>query len=397
MSSFQNKHILIIVENLPVPFDRRVWQEANTLKDNGAKVSIICPKMKDYTAAYEVINGIEIYRHSLPFEARGAIGYLLEYSTALFWEFFLSWKIFFKKRFHVIHGCNPPDLIFLVALCFKIFGVKYVFDHHDINPELYIAKFKSKGFLYEMIILFERLTFAAADFSIATNESYKEIAIKRGKMAEAKIQIIRSGPKLDRLKLLPPDIKFFKGRKYLVGYVGVIGGQEGIDLLLESVKHIVSIRKNIQFAIVGGGSDLEHMIQLSVKSGLNDFVDFYGRVPDDLMIAVLNSADVCVNPDSPTEMNNLSTMNKIMEYMALRKPVVQYDLKEGRFSAQEASLYARCGDTIDFANKIIQLIDDPELRTRMGDFAYNRVLNELSWDYEKEKLIKFYDRILLKN
>ena len=397
MSSFQNKHILIIVENLPVPFDRRVWQEANTLKDNGAKVSIICPKMKDYTAAYEVINGIEIYRHSLPIEARGAIGYLLEYSVALFWEFFLSWKIFFKKRFNVIHGCNPPDLVFLVALCFKIFGVQYVFDHHDINPELYIAKFKSKGFLYEMIILFERLTFAAADFSIATNESYKEIAIKRGKMAEAKIQIIRSGPKLDRLKLLPPDIKFFKGRKYLVGYVGVIGGQEGIDLLIESVKHIVSIRKDIQFAIVGGGSDLEHMIQLSVKSGLNDFVDFYGRVPDDLMIAVLNSADVCVNPDSPTEMNNLSTMNKIMEYMALRKPVVQYDLKEGRFSAQGASLYARCGDTIDFANKIIQLIDDPESRTRMGDFAYNRVLNELSWDYEKEKLIKFYDRILLNN
>jgi glycosyltransferase involved in cell wall biosynthesis len=397
MSSFQNKHILIIVENLPVPFDRRVWQEANTLKDNGAKVSIICPKMKDYTATYEVINGIEIYRHSLPIEARGAIGYLLEYSIALFWEFFLSWKIFFKKRFDVIHGCNPPDLVFLVALCFKIFGVKYVFDHHDINPELYIAKFKSKGFLYEMIILFERLTFAAADFSIATNESYKEIAIKRGKMAEDKIQIIRSGPKLDRLKLLPPDIKFFKGRKYLVGYVGVIGGQEGIDLLIESVKHIVSIRKDIQFAIVGGGSDLEHMMQLSVKSGLNDFVDFYGRVPDDLMIAVLNSADVCVNPDSPTEMNNLSTMNKIMEYMALRKPVVQYDLKEGRFSAQGASLYARCGDTIDFANKIVQLIDDPELRTRMGDFAYNRVLNELSWDYEKEKLIKFYDRILLNN
>ena len=397
MSSFQNKHILIIVENLPVPFDRRVWQEANTLKDNGAKVSIICPKMKDYTASYEVLNGIEIYRHSLPIEARGAIGYLLEYSVALFWEFFLSWKIFFKKRFNVIHGCNPPDLVFLVALCFKIFGVQYVFDHHDINPELYIAKFKSKGFLYEMIILFERLTFAAADFSIATNESYKEIAIKRGKMAEAKIQIIRSGPKLDRLKLLPPDIKFFKGRKYLVGYVGVIGGQEGIDLLIESVKHIVSIRKDIQFAIVGGGSDLEHMMQLSVKSGLNDFVDFYGRVPDDLMIAVLNSADVCVNPDSPTEMNNLSTMNKIMEYMALRKPVVQYDLKEGRFSAQGASLYARCGDTIDFANKIIQLIDDPESRTRMGDFAYNRVLNELSWDYEKEKLIKFYDRILLNN
>jgi len=396
MSSFQEKHILIIVENLPVPFDRRVWQEANTLKDNGARVSIICPKMKDYTASYEVINGIEIYRHYLPFEARGTVGYLLEYSVALFWQFFLSWRIYFKRRFQVIHGCNPPDLIFLVAICFKFFGVKYVFDHHDINPELYIAKFNKKGFFYKMMVLFERLTFATADFSIATNESYKAIAISRGKMAEDKIQVIRSGPKLDRLKLLPPDNQFFKGKKYLVGYVGVIGEQEGIDLLLESVKFIVSVRKDVQFAIVGGGSDLEKTKQLSSNYGLNDYVDFYGRVPDDLLIAILNSADICVNPDKPTEMNNLSTMNKIMEYMALKKPVVQYDLKEGRFSAQEASLYARCGDTIDFANKVIQLVDDPELRTKMGTYAYNRVLNELSWDYEKEKLIKFYSRILFK-
>jgi glycosyltransferase involved in cell wall biosynthesis len=394
MSSFQNKHILIIVENLPVPFDRRVWQEANTLKDNGAKVSIICPKMKDYTAKYEVIDGIEIYRHSLPVEARGALGYLLEYSVALFWEFLLSWKIFFKKRFHVIHGCNPPDLIFLVALCFKIFGVKYVFDHHDINPELYIAKFNKKGFFYRMMVLFERLTFATSDFSIATNESYKEIAIRRGKMPEEKIQVIRSGPKLDRLKLLPPDDKFRSGRKYLVGYVGVIGEQEGIDLLLDSVKIIINKRNDIQFAIVGGGSDLEKMKELSEKSGLVKFVDFYGRVPDNILVAILNTADVCVNPDKPTEMNNLSTMNKIMEYMALKKPVVQYDLKEGRFSAQEASLYAKCGDTNDFADKIIQLIDDPELRTKISAYAYNRVLNELSWDFEKVKLLKFYDRIL---
>jgi glycosyltransferase involved in cell wall biosynthesis len=397
MPLFQNKHILIIVENLPVPFDRRVWQEANTLKDSGAKVSIICPKMKGYMSSYEVLNGIEIYRHPLPLEARGALGYLLEYSVALFWEFILSWKIYFKKRFHVIHGCNPPDLIFLVALWFKIFGVKYVFDHHDINPELYIAKFDNTGFFYRMMVLFERLTFATADFSIATNESYKEIAMRRGRMAEAKIQVIRSGPKLDRLKLLPPDKKYFSGRKYLVGYVGVIGEQEGIDLLLDSIKHIVSVREDIQFAIVGGGSDLEKMKVLAEKSDLGKFVDFYGRVPDDLLIAILNSADICVNPDKPTEMNNLSTMNKIMEYMALKKPVVQYDLKEGRFSAQEASLYAKCGDTKDFADKITELIDDFDLRTKMGTYAYNRVLNELSWDYEKEKLIIFYSRILSEN
>lgn len=394
MDPFKNKHILMIVENLPVPFDRRVWQEATTLKEHGAKVSIICPKMKGYTSSYEVIDDIEIYRHSLPLEARGAPGYLLEYTTALFHEFFLSWRIFFKKRFHVIHGCNPPDLIFLVALCFKIFGVKYVFDHHDINPELYFAKFSRKGFFYKMMVFFERLTFLTANYSIATNESYKSIAIRRGKMKENRIQVIRSGPKLDRLKLLPPDPQFLKGRKYLVGYVGVIGEQEGIDLLLESIKYIVARRDDIQFAIVGGGSDLEKLKLLSEKQGLNDFVDFYGRVPDDLLIAILNSADVCVNPDKPTEMNNLSTMNKIMEYMALRKPIVQYDLKEGRFSAQQASLYAKNGSTSDFADKIEQLIDDRELRISMGNMGYNRVLNELSWDYEKVKLTGFYDQIL---
>ena len=396
MRSFQNKHILIIVENLPVPFDRRVWQEASTLKEYGADVSIICPQMKGYMSSFEVIDGIEIYRHPLPIEGRGAFGYFLEYSAALFWEFVLSWKIYFKKRFHVIHGCNPPDLIFLIALWFKIFGVKFVFDHHDINPELYFAKFSKKGLLYKVMILVERLTFLTADFSIATNESYKEIAKRRGKMNENKIQVIRSGPKLDRLKLLPPDKQFFKGRKYLVGYVGVIGEQEGIDLLLESVKYIVSQRSDIQFAIVGGGSDLEKIKQLTAVQGLNEYVDFYGRVPDDLMIAVLNSSDICVNPDKPTDMNNLSTMNKIMEYMALKKPVVQYDLKEGRFSAQGASLYALNGDTRDFAKKIIQLIDDQELRINMGNLGYDRVLNELSWEYEKDKLIRFYTRILFK-
>jgi len=181
MEQFKDKHILIIVENLPVPFDRRVWQEANTLKDAGAKVSIICPIMKGYAARYEVINDIEIYRHPLPLEARGALGYLLEYSAAIYWEFVLSWRIFLIKRFHVIHGCNPPDLIFLTALWFKPFGVKYIFDHHDINPELYIAKYNKKGFFYNLMLLFEFLTFKSAKYSIATNESYKEIAIKRGK------------------------------------------------------------------------------------------------------------------------------------------------------------------------------------------------------------------------
>lgn len=392
MDKLKGKHILIVVENLPVPFDRRVWQEANTLSENGAKVSIICPIMKGYTAKYEVINNIEIYRHPLPFEASGALGYLVEYSTALFWESWLSLKIYAKKRFHVIHGCNPPDLIFIVAFFFKALGVRYVFDHHDINPELYIAKYNKKGFFYNLMVFFEKLTFKTADYSIATNESYKEIAIRRGGMDPKKVQVIRSGPKLDRLQLLPPEEKYKKGREFLLGYVGVIGEQEGIDLLLQSFKIIISKRDDVHLAIVGGGTHVEELKKLCTQLNLNEFVDFYGRVSDEVLVGVLNTADICVNPDKPTEMNDLSTMNKIMEYMALKKPIVQFDLKEGRFSASEASLYAK--DIDDFADKIESLLDDAELRETMGEFGYQRVVNELSWDHESEKLVEFYQRVL---
>jgi glycosyltransferase involved in cell wall biosynthesis len=393
METLQGKHILIVVENLPLPFDRRVWQEANTLKENGADVSIICPKMKGYTKKYEVINDIHIYRHPLPLEANGAIGYLAEYCTALFWELLLSIKIYFKKPFHAIQGCNPPDLIFIVAFLFKMVGVKYVFDHHDINPELFIAKYNKKGLFYKMLLWAERLTFATADYSISTNESYREIAISRGKMSPDKVQVVRSGPKLNRLKLTSGNDKYKKGRQFLVGYVGVIGEQEGLDLLLESVKHIVAKRQDVQFGIVGGGTDLEKIKQLTQTMELTDYVDFYGRVDDETMIDVLNTADVCVNPDRPTEMNNLSTMNKIMEYMALKKPIVQYDLKEGKISAQEASLYAKNTSPEDFADKIIWLLDNDKLRNTMGNYGYDRVVNELSWDYESKKLIKFYKRV----
>lgn len=389
----KGKHVLIIVENLPVPFDRRVWQEAITLKEHGADVSIICPKMKGYTEGFEQINGIDIYRHPIK-EGKGVFGYLVEYSTALFWEFILSFKIYLKKRFHVIQGCNPPDLIFLVALFYKIFGVKYVFDHHDINPELYIAKYSKKGFLYKFLTLMERLTFTTADYSIATNDSYKEIAISRGKMPEHRVQVVRSGPKLDRLTINKGDNKYKKGRDFLIGYVGVIGEQEGLDLLLESVKHVVAKRKDVQFAIVGGGTELQAIKELTHKMGLQDYIDYYGRVDDETLVNILNTADVCVNPDKPTEMNNLSTMNKIMEYMALKKPIVQYNLKEGRVSAQKASLYAENTSPENFAKKILWLFDNPDVRKEMGEFGYNRVINELSWDFESKKLVNFYNKIL---
>ena len=393
MSGFAGKHILIIIENLPAPFDRRVWQEATTLSEQGAKVSIICPKMKGYDSKYEVIENIEIYRHPLK-EGKGALGYLIEYSQAIFWEFFLSWKIYFKKKFHVIHGCNPPDLIFISALFFKLFGVKYVFDHHDINPELYISKFEKKGFFYQLMLLFEKLTFKTANFSIATNESYKTIAIERGRMPIDKVQVVRSGPKLDRLKIIPPKPAYKRGKKFLIGYIGVIGEQEGLDLLLESAKYIVSKRNDVHFGVVGGGTHLEQIKKLCKSMELTQYFDFFGRVNDQTMLDVLNTADVCVNPDKPTAMNDLSTMNKIMEYMALKKPIVQYSLKEGRFSAQKASLYAKNTDPIDFAEKILTLLDNEALRNEMGLYGYNRVIKELSWEFESKKLVEFYRKVL---
>jgi len=393
MKEFAGKHVLIIIENLPAPFDRRVWQEATTLRDNGAEVTIICPKMKGYTKSFECIDNINIYRHYLPLEGSGPLGYLLEYTVALFFQFILSWRIFFKQRFQVIHACNPPDLIFITALPFKLFGVKFIFDHHDINPELFIAKYDKKGFFYHLMVLFEWLTFKVADFSIATNESYKSIAIERGGMPSDCISVVRSGPDLNRLRLTDGDVRYKKDRDFLVGFVGVIGEQEGLDLLLEVVSEIISIheRYDIQFAIIGGGTDLERIKKLSSTMNLNSFVDFYGRVSDEKLVDILNTADVCVNPDKPTEMNDLSTMNKIMEYMSLKKPIVQFDLKEGKFSAQGASLYAK--NVQEFTNKLLQLIDDPELREKMGSLGYQRVVNQLSWGKEKYKLINFYRQV----
>jgi len=385
--------VLIIVENLPSPFDRRVWQEATTLQQAGYGVSIICPTGKGYDARYECLDGIHIYRHPLPTEAEGALGYLVEYSAALFWEFCLAWRVWRRHGFDVIHACNPPDLIFLVGGFFKIvLGKRFVFDHHDINPELYEAKFGRRDFFYRLMLAVERWTFRTADMSIATNESYKKIAIERGGMQPDRVHVVRSGPMLERLRIVPPVPSLRNGRRYLVGYVGVMGKQEGIDLLLQAVAHIVHElkRTDIQFGLVGGGTELEALKRYAAELRVGEFVTFTGRVPDAGLLDMLNTADLCVNPDVPNEMNDKSTMNKIMEYMALGKPIVQFDLTEGRFSAQRASVYARNGDIADFARHVVELIDDPVRRESMGAFGRMRVETELEWKYEAPKLLAAY-------
>jgi glycosyltransferase involved in cell wall biosynthesis len=386
------RRVLILVENLPVPFDRRVWQEATALTAAGYQVSVVCPTGKGYEKRREDLAGIYISRYPQPPEGAGALGYVVEYALSVFWMTLLSWRVFLTRGIDVIHACNPPDLLFLVALPFKLFGCRFVFDHHDINPELFEAKFGKRGWLHGLICWFERVSFLAADISIATNESYRQIALGRGRMRPERVFVVRSGPDLQRLHLQPPQERLKGGRRFLVGYVGVMGRQEGIELLLRAVHHIVTDlgRGDIQFVLVGGGTSLEELRILATDLGVSPWVAFTGRVPDSELLAVLNTAEVCVNPDVANEMNDKSTMNKIMEYMALGKPIVQFDLTEGRVSAGEASLYARRNDPVDLGDKLVQLLDDPERRRIMGDHGRRRVLEVLEWRHEAPKLIAAY-------
>jgi glycosyltransferase involved in cell wall biosynthesis len=316
----------------------------------------------------------------MPLEASGAAGYLVEYASALFWELWLSLRIFATRGFDVIQACNPPDLIFLVAAPYKLLGRRFVFDHHDLCPELYVAKTGRRGLFWQLLRLSERLTFALADLVISTNESYRRLAMQRGHKRPDQVFVVRNGPNLKRVRPGPAQEVLKGGRRHLVGYVGLIGEQEGIQYLLQAARHIVHVRgrTDIGFTIVGEGPALAQLRELSRELGVDQFVRFAGHVTDAELFAILNTADVCVNPDEYNELNDKSTMNKIMEYMALGKSIVQFDVTEGRHSAQEASLYARRNDSVDFGEKILELLADPESRLRMGAIGQARVQHELA-------------------
>ncbi len=396
------RKVLIIVENLPVPFDTRVWQEATTLAAHGYTVSVICPTGKGYTSLRETLQGVHIFRHPLPTEGNGAWGYLREYAAALHHEIRLAQQVYKEIGFDVIHGCNPPDDIFLVALFFRRHGVRYVFDHHDICPELFDAKFGTreqrgwaKNLLYKTQTWLERQTYKHCTFAFVTNESYRQIALTRGGKAPERVIILRSGPKLERLTIEPPVESIKRGKKYMVGYVGVIGQQEGIEYILSAAHYCKTTlhRDDIFWGIVGGGPHLEALRAQCTQMGLDDCVEFSGRVPDATLLAYLNTADVCVNSDTYNEMNDKSTMNKILEYMALAKPIVQFDLTEGRYSAQQAALYAAHNDAKDMAEKIVYLLDRPALRATMGEYGRQRVVSTLSWEHTSKALLEGYEKL----
>lgn len=388
------RSVLIIVENLSVPFDDRVWKEATTLRDSGYAVSVLCPRGQGSMKGYEFLSGVHIYRYPAWHEGDGSLGYLWEFASALFFQILYAWWIFGRRGFHVIQGCNPPDNIFLVALAFKLCGVKYIFDHHDAVPELYLSKFGREGTLYKLQLVLEALTFRLSDVVIATNNSYREIAIKRGMRDPDNVFVVRNGPDLEKFQAVAPNPALKFGKQYLVAYVGTMAGQEGIDLLLDAALHIKrSGRRDIHFTCIGGGPGLAHFQNMVVQNDLADMVNFTGRVPKQQLLETLSTADVCVNPDKPCPMNNISTMIKVMEYMALGKPIVQFTLKEGRFSAGEASLYSDNERGVPhFAEQIEWLLAHPEERQAMGSYGRKRVVDALAWQHSVDKLLAAYER-----
>jgi len=392
--------VCIIVENLPVPLDGRVWREAGALRDAGYLVSVICPKGKrSFTASHEILDGIHIYRHR-GWEASSALGYILEYTSALAAEFYLALKVFARTRFRILQGCNPPDTIFLIGLFFKLFGVQFIFDHHDLSPELFETKFgRKKRLLFALSRLAEQFSFRAANVSIATNESFKEVAITRGKIPRDRVFVVRNCPDLTKFRRGPGRPKIKLGKPLLVAYVGFMGIQDGLFLLLESIEHIVihEHRQDTHFVLIGGGTMLPDLQAVVARKNFAPFVTFTGQVSHEEVAVYLSSADVGVAPDPKTPMNDNSTMIKIFEYMAFGLPVVLFDLKEGRRTAGPSALYAVPNDPIDFARQIARLLDSRELRKQLGEYGRKRIEDQLNWAVEKDVLLHAYNTALQSN
>lgn len=385
--------VCIVVENLPVPLDRRVWREACALRDAGYRVSVVCPKgTGPSSASYQKLDGIEIYRHRT-WEASGVAGYLLEYMWALLAEFYLTLKVFARTRFRILQACNPPDTIFLIGLLLKPLGVRFIFDHHDLSPELFESKFgKRMGLLHQVTRFLELCSFRVAKICIATNQSFKEIAVRRGRKRQEDVFVVRNCPDLDSLGGRARSRGAKIANSFLVVYVGFMGPQDGLPLLIEAVEHIVKRenRQDTRFVLVGGGSELPTLRALVRAKGLDSFVTFTGQVPYEDVAKHLSKADVGVAPDPKTPMNDKSTMIKIIEYMAYGLPVVLFDLQEGRQIAGSAALYASPNDPIDFANQITRLLNSERLRYELGTFGRTQVEHRLNWQTEKTVLLEAY-------
>jgi glycosyltransferase involved in cell wall biosynthesis len=389
----------MLLENNNYPFDGRVRREAKSLNDYGYQVTVISPKLKSQ-AWRENIENITVYRYPSPPEADSLVGYLWEYGYSMLATFIISWIVLFREGFDVIHAHNPPDTFVLIAAFYKLLGKRFIFDHHDLAPELYYyARFSEGGnrLVYKMLILFEQLTLKLADHVIATNESYKSMEITRGRIPEEKITIVRNGPDLDRIRLVDPDPQLLNKGDFLIGYVGEIGVQDGLDYLLRALWHLVHDlgKNNFYCVIMGDGSALPALKETATALNLNEYVGFTGWLAGDDLVRSLSTVHIGVSADPSNPYNDRCTMIKLTEYMALAKPIVAFDLPEHRFTARQAALYAIPNDEFDFAKKIALLMDDPSRCVEMGQIGKDRISSELSWSRQERHLISAYDSLRL--
>ena len=391
--------VLHLSENLTLPFDRRVWMELGALRAGGYEVSAICPMGDSWLAPYEVIDGIHIWRYPPPPPARGFLSYVWEFLYCWLQTARLSLAVLVRRGFDVMHAANPPDTFWALALPFKLAGKRYVFDHHDLCPELYLARFgeaRRGSLTFRTLEWLEWMQFRVADLVISTNESYREVAIGRGHMRPARVVVVRSGPSRERFGTVRPvDAALKRGREYLVAYLGVMAPQDGVDHLLRAARHLVERRgrDDVSFTLVGGGDSFEDLQKLTRELGLETQVHFTGRVPDAEVESILATADVCVCPDPLNPLNDVSTMNKVLEYMACGRPIVAYDLHEHRASAAEGALYAQPNHEDDLAAKIQELLEDPERRRRMGAYNRQRFLDVMAWEHNAGELLRAYEMI----
>jgi len=386
----------MLLQNNSYPQDGRVTREAEALSAAGHEVTVISPG-RPGQPFHEVIDGVHCYRYKQPPAGDSTVGYLVEYGISFFATLYLSLLVLLRRGFDVVHAHNPPDLFVLIAAPYKLLGKRFIFDHHDLAPEMYAARFGGNGnpVLTKVLHFFERLTFRCADHVIATNGSYREVALTRGGLRPEQVSVVRNGPDLERVKLAPPDPELAGMQKSVIGYVGEMGVQDGIDYLIRALAELLHTRGRTDFhcVLVGTGSDKPRVQALAEELGLSSNVTFTGRISDAALFSKLSAADICVSPDPKNAFTDASTMIKITEYMALGKPVVAFDLREHRVTAGPAALYAMPNDVVDLAAKIELLMDAPDLRHEMGAAGYERLVSGLTWRYSVPALLGAYEAV----
>jgi glycosyltransferase involved in cell wall biosynthesis len=389
--------VLMLIENCSMPFDNRVWAEATALRDYGFQVSVISPRGSEMDReSYSCVEDIHIYRYTLPTFANKYAAYILEYTIAISMTFLLSFKVLFRHGFDVLHAANPPDIFFLIGLFYRVFGKKFVFDQHDLSPEVFQAKYHGgMKLLHRLLLFIEWCSYQVAEVVITANASKKQFAIERGHCHPDKVFVVRNGPKLDRIKLVTPEPELKRGRSYLLSYVGEMEVQDGIEYALYALHDLVHKRgrQDLSLVLMGDGGHAPILRALAHELQLDEYVKFTGWTKVENIVRYLTVTDVGLTPDPKNGLNEYSTMVKTLEYMAMGKPVVAFDLAEARFSSQDAALYATPNVVEDFASKIETLLDNEELRLKMGAIGRKRIEEALNWDCDKMYLLLAYKKL----